>query len=255
MVRYPVTEGFVAASALEIGPEDWVLLVDYFGLCSDAVEAQLAALPRDQVIVDCSQAFFQPAFDCLATIYSARKFLPVADGGFVTTRMSLPQIPADESAAENRYHYLQDRAHGEPEASRAAYLVAEAELDHASLRAVSAFTRRLAAESDHEGIQQARIENFHSLAELFPWPTFDLRAAGQVPLCYPLPVPDADTVRARLVERRIFTPKYWPDNQPMTDFERQLLVRTVYLPIDHRYNTAHMVYLADVVTDILKRSK
>lgn len=254
IARYPVSEGFVPADALDIRSDEWVLLVDYFGLCADSVERQLADLPRSQVIVDCSQAFFQPAFDCLATMYSARKYLPVADGGFVATRMALPQLPTDELAAAHRYRYLQERALGEPEASRAAYLAAEAELEHASLRAVSAFTRRHAAAADHDGIRKARISNFHTLAELLPGPALGMNPASQVPLCYPLPVPDADAFRARLIERRVFTPKYWPGVEPMTGFERKLLENTVFLPIDHRYNTGHMAYLADVVTDILNRS-
>ena len=254
MVRYPVSEDFMPAKVPEIGPDEWVLLVDYFGLCAEPVECQLAALPRSQVIVDCSQSFFQPAFDCLATLYSARKFLPVADGGFVATRMALPQLSADEPAATHRYRYLQERALGEPEASRAAYLAAEAELEQANLRAVSIFTRQRATACDHVAIRQARTSNFHALAGLLPGPAFGMRQTDQVPLCYPLPVPDADAFRTRLIERRIFTPKYWPGVEPMTGFERQLLENTVFLPIDHRYNTAHMAYLADAVTDILNRS-
>jgi hypothetical protein len=254
IARYPITDNFVPADPLEIYSDEWVLLVDYFGLCADSVERQLAALPRSQVIVDCSQAFFQPAFDCLATIYSARKFLPVADGGFVATRMSFSQLPADESAAMQRYRYLQDRALGEPEASRAAYLAAETQLEQASLRAISKFTRQRAAACDHIAIRQARISNFNTLAGLLPGPVFGMKPLDQVPLCYPLPVPDADKFRARLIERQIFTPKYWTDIIPMTNFERQLLQNTVFLPIDHRYNTGHMAYMADVVTDILNRS-
>lgn len=240
-------------NALDIRPDEWVLLVNYFGLCADSVESQLAALPRAQVIVDCSQAFFQPAFNCMATIYSARKFLPVADGGFVATRMVLPQLPADELAAMHRYRYLQERALGEPEVSRANYLAAEAELEQASLRDVSSFTRQHAAASDHEGIRQARICNFNTLAELLPVPAFGMIPGNQVPLCYPLAVPDADAFRTKLIKRRVFTPKYWPCVDPATVFERQLLEQTVFLPIDHRYNSRHMAYLADVVTDILIR--
>lgn len=254
IARYPITENFMPVDPLEIYSDEWLLLVDYFGQCAGLIEDQLAALPRSQVIVDCSQAFFQLAFNSLATIYSARKFLPVADGGFVATRMELPQLPADESAAMQRYRYLQERALGEPEASRAAYLAAEIQLEQASLRAISTFTRQRAAACDHTAIQQARISNFNALTELLPGPVFGMKPSDQVPLCYPLPVSDADTFRARLIERRIFTPQYWTGVEPMTDFERQLLENTVFLPIDHRYNIGHMAYMADVVTDILNRS-
>ncbi len=253
-VRYPITAGFRPERPVVLNAGDWVLLVNYFGLTNTAVAEELATLPKSSVVTDCSQAFFEPANDCLATIYSARKFLPVPDGGFISTDTPLPAETSDEEGSVNRSRYLLDRVHSEPELSRQQYLQAEAELERPSLRRLSTFTLRTIETVDLDFIRARRRANFRILQRLAAINQLTLDLGEQVPLCYPLMVDDAERLRAALLERRVFTPKYWPGVTPMNDFERRILEYTVFLPLDHRYTRDQMRYLVGLVTDILDGS-
>ena len=77
--------------------------------------------------------------------------------------------------------------------------------------------------------------------------TFPLPADG-VPLCFAVVGVDADAVRKRLFERRIFTPAYWTDvraRERLSAWEQLLCDRTVFLPCDQRYGQDEMIRLAD----------
>ena len=247
VLKYAINENFQSAGGLDLQPNDLILLVDYFGLNEAAVLTQLASLPKSSVIVDCSQAYFQKPFDCLATIYSPRKFIPVADGGFIQTNTALPHESADERGSMERYTYLLERIDAEPEPSRDLYLQAEEGLTRISLRAMSKFSKNIINMTDRDFIAKKRVENFKILSVLSGINSLNLGPGAQVPLCYPLMVPNGFALREKLKQERIFTPKYWPNVAPMNDFENELLENTVYLPIDHRYGKEEMSRIVELV--------
>ena len=246
-IAYEINENFEFVGELELQPLDLVLLVDYFGLTEDAVYRQLERLPKTRVIVDCSQAYFQKPFDCLATIYSPRKFIPVADGGFVNTKLALECEASDENASLERYGYLLKRISTEPESSRDAYLRAEDSLKSIALKSMSLFSRSIAASADHAFITSRRSANFKLLSTLASINKLDFPIGNQTPLCYPLMVKNAAELRENLKGKRVFTPKYWPNLIPLSEFERLLVEDTVYLPVDHRYGDEHMLYMVDLI--------
>lgn len=250
LVNYSIDEEFKPAEILNPSPDDWVLLVNYFGLCSRAIEKSLEYLPASQVIVDCSQAYFFDDHQATSKIYSPRKFLPVADGGFVRTAIVLDGAACDDQASIHRYQYLLQRIIGEPDLSRAAYLQAEKELESISGRGISSFTRKICETADINFIQKRRRENFRILQGLdsINFLKFDL--GDQVPLCYPLMVANGHEIREKLLQMRVFTPKYWPHVTPCNHFEKLLLDETVFLPVDHRYTTEQMNFLLNLVAQI-----
>ncbi|URI15033.1 hypothetical protein [Brevundimonas albigilva] len=260
-VRQAVEAAGCQARPYEIGPNfhargvemkrgELLILVNYYGLCASAVEAQLTAVPRDAVVVDNSHAFFEAPFDALATIYSPRKFLPVPDGGFIEIDADLRQDPPNEAASMRRFNYLVERVGSPPESTRAHYLTSEESFERPSLAAMSELTRRWVCAQDQNAISARRRANYQVLAKRFGANrlTFDL--GPQTPLCYPLAVEDGVDLQRRLAMERIFCPRYWPEVVPANAFERTLVERTVFLPIDHRYSTEDMHRVADVVSDL-----
>lgn len=252
VVKYPINRCFGLGAEIDLRPDDLVILINFFGINETSVLSDLAKLPKESVLVDCSQAYFSGAFDCLASFYSPRKFVPVADGGFIHTAVELNGQPADEQASINRFEYLLQRAIGEPEASRALYLRAEESLHEISLREMSCFSRKVIETNDLNFIRNKRIENFKILSELDELNEISINLGQQVPLCYPLMVKKGKILREHLLAQRVFTPKYWPDVYPLNNFETSLLNDTVYLPIDHRCSDEDMWYLSRIVKSFIK---
>jgi hypothetical protein len=237
---YSINEAFEVDEPLDLEEGDLILLVNYYGVCHTQIENQLKRFPASSVIVDCSQAYFQAPFDCLATIYSPRKFLPVPDGGVVHTGLDLEVIKPDEQTSIERYRYLLERVSGEPEASRSLYLESEAQLELPSLRGMSAFTRKLIEVADQEFIQSRRTRNWKALDELSKENKLSFNLGGQTPVCYPFMVEDAGQLRDELRKKRVFTPLYWPGVSCTNQHEAALVQNTLYLPIDHSYDESDM---------------
>lgn len=250
LVNYSIDDEFKPAESLSPSSDELVLLVNYFGLCREAIEKSLEFLPAAQVIVDCSQAYFFDDNQPTSKIYSPRKFLPVADGGFVMTEASLDAAPCDDHASMHRYQYLLERTVGEPELSRASYLQAEKDLELISDRCISSFTKKICETTDIDFIRMRRRENFKILQGLDSINSLKFDLGNQVPLCYPLMVANGNEIRENLLRMRLFTPKYWPNVTPHNDFEKMLLEETVFLPLDHRYTAAQMNFLLDLVVQI-----
>jgi hypothetical protein len=249
---YSIDQSFGISGEIDFREGDLILIVNYYGLCAASIERQLEMLPREAVIVDNSQAYFQPPFCCLANIYSPRKFLPVPDGGFIETDAKLKAEPADEEASLQRFHYLLQRVGSPPQASRANYLTAEASLDRPTLREMSGMTRRLARASDHDFIAMRRRENFHAFAGLLRDNELYFDLGDQVPLSYPLMTKDGSEVRKFLMDKNIFTPVYWKNTESTDPFEIRLINDTIFLPVDHRYNAGDIAYICSILDEFVR---
>lgn len=242
---YSINATFEVDDAIVLAEGDLLLLVDYYGLCRPQIENQLTLFPKNSVIVDCSQAWFQEPFDCLATIYSPRKFLPVPDGGVVHTSLQLETLEPDEGSSLERYQYLLKRVTTEPEYSRELYLQSEAQLEVPSLRGMSAFTQRLIEVADQDFIKARRVRNWEVLSNLRAVNKLEFEPAGQTPICYPLMIEGATQLRDQLRKVRVFAPLYWPGVTCTNAHEKALVSNTLYLPIDHRYGEADMARLLE----------
>lgn len=245
--RYNIDAEFQPVGDFSIGPNDFILLVNYYGLCSSKIKQQLERFSREKVIVDCSQAFFDRDFDCLASIYSPRKFLPVPDGGAMFYKGDLPCSPSSNQDSIARYQCLLQRVADEPEVSREAYLASEHDFETVGMRRMSCFTRILIHSMDLEYFASKRRENFLTLDSLKTVNDLFFDLEESVPLCYPLITKKATDLRQYLNRQRVLTPMYWPNVQRAGAFESRLISDAVFLPIDHRYDVDDMVRIASLV--------
>lgn len=228
-----------------------VLVANYFGLSEELVKKVVVAFGSERVIIDSAQGFFMPHHECLATLYSPRKFLPVADGGVVRSSLSLRVDPADAEASLRRSSYLLSRIGSAPELSRSAYLEAEKSLGKIGFDGMSALTRALAETFDLDFIRKTRRENFRTLTYAFGSVNqLTLKLGDQVPLCYPLVINGADKIYGELIKRRVFLPRLWPGVVANTGFETQMMESALHLPVDHRYRSVDMDYLVNVIKEI-----
>ena len=237
--RYAIDEDFRIAQPPALSPDDWLLYVNYFGLCDAVVSELLARYPASQIVVDNSQAFFAAPTHSVATLYSPRKFFGVPDGGYLvapTTRLAA--FERDTGSLLRSRHLMTRLALG-AEAGYAQYVDAEQSLCDQPARRMSRITEQLLSAIDPADVAERRRRNF-DLLQSHLGPCNELqwkRREDQVPLCYPFLV-RRDGLREELMRARVYVPRYWPDlltcEAALPERERRLAADLLPLPIDQR---------------------
>jgi hypothetical protein len=254
LARYAVDATLDIRDRFTLHDDEWLLYVNYFGVCDANVDHVLDSFPRRQVVIDNSQAFFSQPGDCLATIYSPRKFFGVPDGGYLITDLPVPEPNSDDIGSVTRCAHLLKRLAGEPEAGYQDYHLAEESLLGQTPRRMSQLTNRVLSTIDYTFVRSRRQDNFAVLhEELGRANQFSLELKnGTTPLCYPfLGAPKGS--RERLIAQRIFVPTYWPDviiNDDAPAFERSFANSCLHLPCDQRNDHADVDNVLATLTAI-----
>jgi hypothetical protein len=144
-------------------PGEWLLYVNYFGLCSAQAAALLARVRPDQIILDHAQAYFEAPADCLATLYSPRKFFGLPDGGLLHTCLNIPPPAEQDQQSIQRTLHLLKRCALDAESGYADFQCAEAQLSDSQPRQMSTLTERLLEDVDCATAQRIRRANFATL--------------------------------------------------------------------------------------------
>ena len=231
--------------SLRVGPEpvleagDLLLYVNYFGVCGEGERDALARFGADRVILDRSQAFFAPARECLAAIYSPRKFFGLPDGGLLATRAAVaPPARRDQGSVARSAHLLM-RHDGPAREGYESFRQAEATLDDVTPRGMSRLTARILDSVDLEAVRRRREANFafwHRRLGARNRLAFD---DGQIPgpLCYPFLGSDGN-LRDIMTANDVFLPTYWPEvssRAGAAGVEDDMVRRCLPLPCDQRY--------------------
>ena len=240
---YEIDEQLCPILPNELKEDDALVVVNYFGLTPQAVEAAAQVAPCS-VIMDASTAFYSPAPDGVATFYSPRKFTGLADGGIATApyelNINLPDNPQSDRLSE----LLMQNA--SPEAVQQA----EDALDAPPLR-MGSTTRKLMQATDWAHAAHRRLSNYRilhrALAEINRLALPDTPA--HAPMCYPL-VCGIPGLRDNLIDQGVRLPLYWPEVIATTDAwqtENRMARTLLPLPLDQRYNEADMQKLLRMI--------
>jgi len=250
-VWYDVNDQLEVDRNTRIGIDDWLLYVNYFGICNNQVAQLLQRLSPDQVVLDFSQSFFsRPANDALATIYSPRKFFGVPDGGLLISRIPVSLPETQDTGSFGRILHLMRRLGDSPEAGYAEYQHAEESLAECEPKQMSRLTERILSSIDFDSVSTKRRENFLFLhKELGEDNQLSVDVSSiTAPLCYPLLTSDSG-LRDRLIKTSIFVPTYWTDAiSRVSDGWAEKMVRNLLpLPIDQRYAQKDMERMVEVI--------
>lgn len=230
---------------------DWLLYVNYFGLCEQNVTEVLSRFDPEHVVIDNSQAFFSPPCNNLATIYSPRKFFGVPDGGYMFTQLNMPEPVETDTDSLMRTRHLLGRLGDGPEKTYRDFLAAEASLSRQQPKRMSQLTRSLLSRIPYQKIINRRKENFSALhrqlsaSNHFPV-LFD---NVSIPLCYPY-FSRTHRPPEYFQGRRIYIPRYWPEisrTQFVPELENSLVEHTYFLPCDQRMTAENINRLLHAV--------
>jgi hypothetical protein len=249
-IFYSICDNFEVEGDIELGEGDWLLYVNYFGICHDQEQRMLDRFGASRVILDRSQAFFAHKVECLAAIYSPRKFFGIPDGGLLSTQLQIHQTYVQDRASADRTRHLLIRLADGPEAGYAEFRRAEQQLDDCEPRQMSSLTNRLLAAIDFDSARRIRTDNFrflhdrlrflNSLSITPNWPSG--------PLSYPFLSPAK--ARDDLTQNRVYVARYWEEvlQRPgLNDFERSMVTHCLPLPCDQRYGRDDMQKVVDLL--------
>ena len=238
---YAIDGEFRPAPSLALERDEWLLVVNYFGLCDGVVADLRARHPPEQIVVDNAQAFFAAPTRCRASLYSPRKFFGVPDGGFLHAPGIEPRDYRRDTASSTRMAHLFKRLELGAEAGYADYVAAEASLSGQPPLRMSRLSEQLLAGADHAEVARLRRRNFALLDEHLAAHN-ELRwtlGAAQVPLCYPF-LTARPGLRAELRDARIYVAQYWRElgdpDRAVPARERRLAADLLPLPVDQRYS-------------------
>jgi hypothetical protein len=252
VARYGIDEAFDVAQGVELDPGDWLLYVNYFGMCDAQVDRVLARFGPGQVVIDNSHALYSRPRECLASIYSPRKFVGLPDGGCLVSRLPVPLPEVEDQASVWRCVPLLVRAADCAENGYAEYLKSQLTLESQLPMRMSRLTKTFMDAIDYTDVAARRRANFAVLDELLSGANrCGLRLDGDaVPLNYPFIGADRD-LRSRLLAHRVYAPRFWPHLQDaqaeVPAFERFLARECIPLPCDQRYDAVDMAEVAGLV--------
>ena len=239
--RYPISEQLEPRTPADASAGDLLLLVNYFGLNTQAVQAAALRHPGP-VVIDATTALYCPPLPGIPTFYSPRKFGGLCDGGIACAPFPL-QLPPDTDTSATRALGMLMRTEMGAEAAADQQQAAEAELCGPARR-MSPLTRRLLLATNWHAAAERRLANYAELhAALAPINRLQLPATPPAaPMCYPL-VCGIPGLRDELIDAGIALPLYWPEviNSTEATETENILARTLLpLPLDQRYSTTDM---------------
>jgi hypothetical protein len=251
IVFYDLTKQLNINDSVTLATDDWLLYVNYFGICNEQERAILERFNPSQVILDHSQAFYTPPLDCLATIYSPRKFFGIPDGGLLVTQIPIKKPTKIDEKSISRCMHLLQRLDSTPESGYEAFKLADISLNDIQPRKMSNLTSRILMSIDYESIRKKRNANFHLLHEKFePINALKINIKSvNAPMCYPLLIDDT-TVRQRLLENRVFVATYWSDVRDrvtIDSLEYKLMERCLPIPCDQRYREDDILRIINLI--------
>lgn len=248
---YHIDENLELAEEILLREGDYLIVNNYFGV-KDSYMEQLVDKYRERLIIDNAQALFAPTFPNIKAVYSVRKFVGVADGGFAVG------VPVDlsfdyeiDDSSEHDSHLLIRKEMG-AEAGFKDYQANECKLDNQSIRRMSTQTQSILLHVDYEVIKERRRQNYRWLRDalekenLLHLPSMDSFAC---PMVYPFMTNDV-SLRERLIDNKVFVALYWPNVLRWCkefDLENKLANKILPLPIDQRYRVEEMSKIVTII--------
>lgn len=184
---------------IEFKKEDFILYPNYFGICDE--NARILAKKYPNLIYDATQSFFAEPLG-IATIYSARKFFPVTDGGILVTdlniSMNFTKETDEESFSTNPMNFDYEK-----------FLRNELKFNNSKeIKLISEQSHNKLLQINFEKEKNKRTKTFIELAQIFaPVNLIKIPANITAPMVYPLKPGDC-RLAEEIVKKNIFLIRY-----------------------------------------------
>lgn len=237
-------------STIELGPEGYLYLIDYYGLLSDDEIREAAARADNRIVVDEVMAFFHKPVDGLDTIYSTRKFFGVPDGAYLSTDAHIDrELPTDESFDRMRFVLGRfERSANEfyqLASDNNKFFITEdiklmSPLTHNILRAVD-YPRVMSIRERNYAYLRTRLDGINGLSV----------CDHPGPFMYPLLIEDGMRIRKEMQRRKIYVSTLWPHALDAPGNAPKLASDILPLLVDQRYTLEDMDYMCDTLLELM----
>jgi hypothetical protein len=248
---YNINDAFLPVN-LEMSESDALLYTNYFGINQNGVGEVIKSFKH--VIIDNSQAFFDLPLENTDTFYSPRKFFGLPDGGFAYTSEvnRINNLETDQSSG--RMEHLIVRIENGAESGYIAFKENDKKVSDQTVKGMSNITQKLLKNIYFNKVVNTRLDNFKFLH-------YHLKSMNKLsslidstnyfgPMLYPLWVENAQLLRDKLLENKIYTATYWPNvlNWTASDsLEWNFTKNILCLPIDQRINTVELSQIVNLL--------
>lgn len=259
---YSVDKDFRPCLSEEDAGNDWVCLVNFYGVFDDGdMQALMQQYPR--LIVDYTHAFFQQPLKGMNVLYSCRKFFGVPDGAYLILgegegEKIYETLPQDLSF--ERMHFLLGRFEAGASPFYQEYAQNNDFFANEPVKRMSKLTHNLLRAIDYPRVCGQRTENFAFLhRQLKEKNVLNLPPAIEGAYAYPFwfngDKISGKEIRRRLIAQQIYIPMLWPEVcslEEASPLERQMTENILPLPVDQRYNRGDMEEILGCLLRILE---
>lgn len=253
---YNLQANFFPILPEKLNKDEYLLYVNYFGICDSIQKELLNLYPSKQVIFDHAQAFFVQPLNCFATLYSPRKFLPVAEGGMLITNQNFEPSYYSRNTDEIVQHYQHGLIRRLTNANLAyeKFKKSEDAFNDCLPKQISGITEEILNSLNYVNLKQKRLENFKFLHDKLG--RFNQLKINLDQLESPLTYPFLSNKKYSeyLIKHKVFIPTYWNDclvrvsnNSPEYLFINQI----THLVCDHRYSINDMQFQIDIIEKVM----
>lgn len=248
---YHISEDFLPIFEKDLRENEYIYIVNYYGRISNEKIVDLKKQFRN-VIFDNVQAFFQKPVEGIDTVYSCRKFFGVPDGSYLSTDVIPEEEPEQDISMDRMTHIL-----GRLEYSAADYYSKFRENDEMfrtlPLRKMSVLTHNLLRSIDYEQVIKKRNSNYNMLCNLLDKSNKLKTVMVNGPYTYPFFCENGEKIRFLLSKEKIYIATLWKDTFDCnpTDVEKSFTQNILPVPIDQRYTTDDMKYVAQKILEYI----
>lgn len=243
---------------IEDGADSIILIVDYFGVCKEMINAFSSTIKKADLIIDRAHNFFEEPIrgDNIHNLYSAKKFFGVPDGAYVVSNIVIPDVEALSDSYEYADYLLLTYENG----TNVAYgkkKNADKQIG-SNYDAMSKLAKGLLENVDYKRVRRQRKDNYRILLEAFKDINNLSLPDEAVPYQFPLLLKGKGRdIKKQLIENRIFVSTLWSGDELQkngNEFEISMMEDCVFLPMDQRYNEEDMDYIISVVRNIVNEN-
>ncbi len=249
--RYPINPDF-SISNIDILKDDWLYVVNFYGQLDRSYLQQITSKYKN-VIIDNAHAYFDEPLPNIDTLYTCRKFFGVADGGFLYTNAKSKE-KYEKDLSYNRMGHLLGRFEKTASEFYDEYVLNENGFDDTETKYMSQLTENLLKGVNYPEVMKARTENYNYLnLHLSKINLLNLRNVNG-PYMYPLLLENANDVKKKLLEKKIYIPTLWPNvlkNVAKEKLEWRYAKNILPLPVDQRYNIREMKFIVEGVFECI----
>jgi hypothetical protein len=251
-----------------------VLLIHYFGHLNKSTEKIRDQIDKDFLIEDATHTFLNTNFfqniNDRVIFFSVRKYCASPLGAWSSINSKLESASREINEIEQKsllarqakWSYLNSKDKIDQKKENY-YLKLFLEVEEFFNSKIHPFKIPDSANKILSGINwkeiiKKRKKNWiviHSLLGELCNPIYDKLDDDSVPLGYVINLKNRDYIKKKLAEKRIFAPIHWPlpseVNEKYFPDSKKLSQSILTLPIDHRYSSNDMNYIANTIKDLI----